>query len=78
MSKLPLKLKPPKNFKYKYLFGDKIPKRDGAYSNQIHDDVALHVLLAMKLAMEPHCEVWTKFWHKKTLHLSRKEKKPME
>ncbi len=33
MSKLVLKLQPLKNFKYKYLFGDKIPKRNGASSS---------------------------------------------
>jgi hypothetical protein len=41
MSKLPIKLQPLKSFKYKYLFGDKIPKRDGAFSSHIHVDVLL-------------------------------------
>jgi hypothetical protein len=41
MSKLPIKLQPLKSFKYKYLFGDKIPKRDGAFSSHIRVDVLL-------------------------------------
>jgi hypothetical protein len=36
MFKLLVKLQPPKNFKYKYLFNDKILKGDGASSS--HDD----------------------------------------
>ncbi len=53
MFKLPLKLQPLKNFKYKYLFGDKIPKRDGVFSSHIHVDV----LLPIPFAMEHQCEV---------------------
>ncbi len=48
MSKLPMKLQPPKNFKYKDLFGDKISKRDGASSSHIHDDVILPILFVME------------------------------
>jgi hypothetical protein len=68
MSKFPSKLHPPKNFKYKYLFGDKVPKRDGAFSSQIHDDVVLHVPLAKELVVEPHCEVMDLVLHNRTLH----------
>ncbi len=53
MSKLPMKLQPPKNFKYKYLFGNKISKGDGAFSNHTHDDV----LLPVPFGVELHCEV---------------------
>ncbi len=41
MCKLPMNLQPLKNFKFKYLFGDKIPKGDCAFSNHIHIDVLL-------------------------------------
>jgi hypothetical protein len=41
MFKLPMNLQPLKNFKFKYLFGDKIPKEDCAFSNHIHIDVLL-------------------------------------
>ncbi len=41
MFKLLVKLQPPKNFKYKYLFNDKILKGDGASSS--HDDDLLLV-----------------------------------
>jgi hypothetical protein len=36
-----MKLQPLKNFKYKYLFGDKIPKGDCDFSSHIHVDVFL-------------------------------------
>jgi hypothetical protein len=57
MFKLPSKLQILKNFNYKYLFGDKIPKRDGVSTSHIPDDVVFHVPLIEKLAMESHCEV---------------------
>jgi hypothetical protein len=75
MSKLPSKLQPPKNFKYKYLFGDKIPKRDGASSNQIHDDVVFHVFLATKLVVEPHYEVMDQVLAQENIALTKKRKK---
>ncbi len=53
MSKLQEKLHSPKNFKRKYLFGDRIPKGDGASNSSIHDDVFLPIPFAMEL----HCEV---------------------
>jgi hypothetical protein len=53
MSKLPMKLQPFKNFKYKYLFGYKILKGDGAFNSHIHVDV----LLPIPFAMERQCEV---------------------
>ncbi len=53
MSKLRTKLHPIKNFKCKYLLGDKILKGDGAFSSYIHDDV----LFSIPFAMELRCEV---------------------
>jgi len=53
MSKLLMTLQPPKNFKDKYFFGDKILKRDGASSSHTHDDI----LLLIPFGVEPHCEV---------------------
>lgn len=53
MSKLLMKLQPPKKFKYKYLFGGKILKGDGASSSHIHDNVIFHV----PFAVEHQCEV---------------------
>jgi hypothetical protein len=53
MSELPMKLQPLKNFKYKYLFGDKIPKGDGVFNSHIHVDV----LFPMPFATECQCEV---------------------
>jgi hypothetical protein len=46
MSKLSLKLQPPKNLKYKYLFGDIFLQGDGVYSIHYidHDDVLTEVL----------------------------------
>jgi hypothetical protein len=48
MSKLPVKLQPPKNFKYKDLFGDRISKGDGASSSHIHDDVILPIAFVVE------------------------------
>lgn len=41
MFKLLVKLQPPKNFNYKYLFNDEIMKGDGAFSS--HDDDLLPI-----------------------------------
>jgi len=53
MSKLLMKLQPPKKLKYKYLFGDKIPKGDGASSSHTHGDV----IFPVPFAVEHQCEV---------------------
>jgi hypothetical protein len=52
MSKLSLKLQPPKNFKYKYFFGDIFLQGDGASSIHSidHNDVLTNVLSNV----EPH------------------------
>jgi hypothetical protein len=52
MSKLPMKLQPLKNFKYKYLFADENPKRDCAFGSHIHVDV-----LPIPFVMEHQCEI---------------------
>jgi hypothetical protein len=43
MFKLPMKLQPTKNFKYKYLFNDETSKKDGASSSHTHDDALLPI-----------------------------------
>jgi hypothetical protein len=53
MSKLPIKLQPFKSFKYKYLFGGQIPKKDGAFNSHIHVDV----FLPFPFVMKHQCEV---------------------
>jgi hypothetical protein len=53
LSKLLMKLQPPNNFKYKYLFGDKILKGDGASSCHTHDDV----IFPVPFVVEHQCEV---------------------
>jgi len=53
MFKLLMKLQPLKKFKYKYLFGDKIPKGDGVSNNHTHDDVNFPI----PFAVEHQCEV---------------------
>jgi len=78
MFKLPSKLQNPKNLKYKYLFGDKIPKKDGVFKSQIHDDVVFHVPLTKKLAMEPHCEVMDLVLAQENIALTKKRKKAYE
>jgi hypothetical protein len=69
MSKLLMKLQSYKKFKYKYLFGDKIPKGDGASSNHTHDDVIFPVLFVV----EHQCEVMDP-----VLALTKKIKKAYE
>jgi hypothetical protein len=41
------------------LFGDKIPKKDGAFGSHYvnHDNVLLYVLFVVEFVMEPHCEL---------------------
>jgi hypothetical protein len=53
MFKLPKKVQPLKNFKYKYLFDDKIPKGNCAFSGHIHVDV----LPLVPFPVEHHCEI---------------------
>jgi hypothetical protein len=69
-----MKLQHLKNFKYKYLFGDKIPKGDGAFSKHIQVDV----FLPIPFAMEHGVRLWTQFWHKKHCTLTKKRKKAYE
>ncbi len=78
MSKLSSKLHPPKNFKYRYLFGDRVPKRDGASSSQILDDVVLHVPLAKELVMEPDYEIMDLVLSQENVALTKKIKKAYE
>jgi hypothetical protein len=65
-----MKFQPLKNFKYKYLFGDKIPKGDGAFSSHIHVDV----LLPIPFVMEHQCEVMDLVLAQKTLHFNQEKK----
>ncbi len=78
MFKLPSKFQPLKNFKYKYLFGDGIPKRDGASSSQIHDDVVLHVSLVEEFVEELHCEVMDPILAQENIALTKIKKKAYE
>jgi hypothetical protein len=43
---------------YKHLFGDKIPKKDGAFGSHYanHDNVFFYVLFVVESIMERHCE----------------------
>jgi hypothetical protein len=74
MSKLLMTLQPPKNFKDKYLFGDKILKRDGASSSHTHDDI----LLPIPFGVEPHCEVMNLNLAQENITLTNKRKKAYE
>ncbi len=74
MSELLMKLQPPKNFKYKYLFGDRISKGDGAFSNHTRDDVFLHVPFGVEL----HCEVMNPILVQENIALTKKRKKAYE
>lgn len=69
MFKLPLKLQPLKNFKYKYLFGDKISKGDDVFGSHFidHDDVFLFVHLLWKLTWNLTVSLWIEFWHKRII-----------
>jgi hypothetical protein len=51
MSKLSWKLQPPKNFKYKHLFGDIFLQGDGASSIHSidHDDVLIEIISNVEL-----------------------------
>jgi hypothetical protein len=60
------------------LFGDKVLKKDGASSSQIHDGVVLHVLLAKELVVEPHYEVMDLVLAQKNIALTKKRKKAYE
>jgi hypothetical protein len=73
MSKLPMKLQPLKNFKYKYLFGDKIPKGDCAFSGHIHVDI----LLLLPFLVEHHCEIMDLVLAQKKLHFNQENKEDL-
>jgi hypothetical protein len=74
MSKLRVKLQPPKNFKYKDLFGDRILKKDGASSSHIHDDV----ILPIPFVVEHQCEVMDLVFTQEIIALTKKRKKAHE
>jgi hypothetical protein len=71
MSKLPMKLQPLKNFKYKYLFSHKIPKGDCAFSSHIHVDV----LLLVPFVVEHQCEIMDLVLAQKKTSLNQEKKK---
>jgi hypothetical protein len=60
------------------LFGDRVPKRDGASSSQILDDVVLHVPLAKELVMEPDYEIMDLVLSQENVALTKKIKKAYE
>jgi hypothetical protein len=69
MSKLPMNLQPLKNFKFKYLFGDKIPKGDCAFNSHIHIDVLL-----LPFVVEHQCEIMDLVLAQKKLHFNQEKK----
>ncbi len=78
MFKLPLKLQPPKNFKYKYLFGDKIPKRMVLLVARFVMMLFFMFFLLKELVMEPHCEVVDLVLAQEKIALTKKRKKAYE
>jgi hypothetical protein len=68
MSKLPMKLQPPENFKYKDLFGDKILKGDVVSSNHIHDAV----IIPIPFVVEHQCEVMDLIFAQENIALIKK------
>ncbi len=73
MSKLPMKLQPPENFKYKDLSGDRILKGDVASSSPIHDDV----ISLIPFVVEHQCEVMDLVLAQENIALINKRKRPM-
>jgi hypothetical protein len=69
-----MKLQPPKNFTYKYLFGDRISKRDGASSSHTRDDV----FLLVPFGVDFHCEVMNPILVQENIALTKKRKKACE
>jgi hypothetical protein len=69
-----MKMKPPKNFKHKYLFGDKISKGDGASSSHTYDDI----LLLLPFGVELHCEVMNLNPAQENITPTKKRKKAYE
>jgi hypothetical protein len=65
---------------HKYLFGDKIPKKDGAFGSHHanHDNVLLYVLFVVEFIMEPHCELVDLVLAQENITSTKNEKKPME
>jgi hypothetical protein len=65
-----MKLQPLKNFKYKYLFGDKNLKGDCAL-------VAIFMLkffFLFLLLWNNNVRLWTQFWQEKTWHFNQENK----
>jgi hypothetical protein len=73
MSKLPMNLQPLKNVKFKYLFGDKIPKGNCAFNSHIHIDVLL-----LPFVVEHQCEIMDLVLAQKKCTLTKKRKKAYE
>jgi hypothetical protein len=74
MSKLPMKLQPPENFKHKDLFGDRISKGDVASSSHIHDDV----IIPFPFVVEHQCEVMDLIFAQENIASIKKRKKAHE
>ncbi len=74
MFKLLMTLQPLKNFKDKYLFGDKILKRDGASSSHTHNNI----FLPIPFGVEPHYEVMNLNLAQENITLTNKIKKAYE
>ncbi len=74
MSKLPMKLQPSENLKYKDLFGDRISKGNGVSSSHIHDDV----IIPIPFVVEHQCEVMDLVFAQENIALTKKRKKAHE
>jgi hypothetical protein len=79
MSMMSLKLQAPKNFKYIYLFGDKILKWYGAFGKHFanYDNALRFIPFVVESIVEPNYELLDSIITQKNIALTKKQKTPM-